>query len=76
MGTIAGGGIAPHEAVANDMDDAAEDLSVIDAWDAAHLVGQQGLKSDRLRIGESEVMIGHDEPPHGVRVLNQYFGQF
>jgi hypothetical protein len=32
------------------VDDAADDLLVIDARDAAHLVGQQGLKAGELRI--------------------------
>jgi len=33
------------------MDDAADDFSIIDAWDTAHLVGQQGLKSGKLSVG-------------------------
>ena len=39
VGSVAGGRIAPHQTVADDMDDAADDLSVIDPRDAPYLVG-------------------------------------
>ena len=49
--TVAGGRVTPHQPIADDMDDAADDFSVIDPWDAAHLVGQQGLQAGKLRVG-------------------------
>ena len=42
--------VAPHQSVSDDMDDAADHLAVVDAWDAAHLVGQQGLRTGKLSL--------------------------
>ena len=49
--TVAGGCVVPHKPVSDDMDDTADDLSNIDAWNAASLVGEQGLKSGKLHVG-------------------------
>ena len=41
----------PIKPIADDMDDAADDLLAVDAWDPTHLVGQQGLQASKLRLG-------------------------
>ena len=46
-----GKGLAPPQPVSDDVADAADDFSVIDPWDATHLVQQQGLKSGKLSVG-------------------------
>ncbi len=45
-----------------------DDFSVIDPWDAPHLARQQGLKSGKLRVGQPEVVFGHEEPPACPRI--------
>ena len=68
MGTVTGGRMAPHESVSDDVDDAADDLSsVIDAWDAPDLIGQEGFESVKLCLGEPEVVFAQDEAFHRVR---------
>ena len=39
VGSVTGGRVAPLQPIADDVDDATDDLSVIDARDAAPLVG-------------------------------------
>lgn len=41
MGAVASGRVAPDQTGPDEMDDAADDLAVIDPGDAAHLVGKQ-----------------------------------
>ena len=59
--------MTPRESVSDDVDDAADDLSVVDAWDAPDLVGQEGFVSVELCLGEPGVVFAHDEPFHRVR---------
>lgn len=47
---VTSGRVAPHQSGADDMDDPADDSSIIDPRDAAHLVGQQGLQPGKLSV--------------------------
>ena len=62
MRAVAGRRIAPHQTRTDDVDDAADDLAVIDPRDTAHLVRQQRLTTSELCVGQPEMMVGHGIP--------------
>ena len=57
------GCIAPHQAVADDMDNAADHLAVVYPGNATRLVGQKRLEMRKLRLAEPEMVIGHRKLP-------------
>ena len=60
VGAVAGWCVAPHQARADDVDDAADDLAIVDPPHTAHLVGQKRLNTSELSVGKPEMVVGHE----------------
>ena len=57
--------VAPHQAIADDVDDPADDAAVVNARHAARLVRQERLKAGELIVRKPEVVRGHRKLPTG-----------
>ncbi|MFT5947929.1 MAG: hypothetical protein ACI807_002189 [Paracoccaceae bacterium] len=66
--TVGGGDVAPHQPVADHMDDPADHPAVIDARHASRLIGQKRLQTQELSFCKPEVVIGHGKPRNGWEI--------
>ena len=66
MGAVDFGGVAPPAAVADNVDNAADNFAVVNPGHAPDLVGQQGLEGRELGVREPKVLIFHDHSSSGI----------